>query len=280
MSDTSIDRRLLLQAAAGAVLASQGTAEAQISKSDRAKLQKAVEAGHDDTVKRLQQWIANPSIAAENRNTQGGAEYMKKLALDAGFQQAEVIATDGVPGVFATLDVGAKRWMGIYFMYDVKQFDPAEWSSPPLEAAIVERPGLGKVMIGRGAVNEKGPQSAFLAALDAFRTAVNWAVDHAWFGPQPEAVARTDRLQAFFERAGMETYPNQYRIDGTPLSADRSAGLIASNGAASLAASHPRRLAHVAALWALEPPSGRGRYYNGLLQFMAMLHASGNFRIY
>jgi acetylornithine deacetylase/succinyl-diaminopimelate desuccinylase-like protein len=47
----------------------------------------------------------------------------------------------------------------------------AEWSSPPLEARLVERPGLGTVMIGRGAVNQKGPQAAFLAALDAFRTA-------------------------------------------------------------------------------------------------------------
>ena len=28
-------------------------------------------------------------------------------------------------------------------MYDVKQFDPKEWSSPPTEAAIVDKPGLG-----------------------------------------------------------------------------------------------------------------------------------------
>jgi acetylornithine deacetylase/succinyl-diaminopimelate desuccinylase-like protein len=52
----------------------------------------------------------------------------------------------------------------------VKQFDPAEWKvAPPLEARIVERDGVGKVVIGRGAVNQKGPQAAFLAALDAFR---------------------------------------------------------------------------------------------------------------
>jgi hypothetical protein len=29
-------------------------------------------------------------------------------------------------------------------MYDVKQFDPAEWSSPPLEARLVDKPGLGR----------------------------------------------------------------------------------------------------------------------------------------
>jgi oligosaccharide reducing-end xylanase len=107
---------------------------------------------------------------------------------------------------------------------------------------------------------------------------MNWAVDQAWWGRDPQAVARTDRLQAFFERQGMENYVNQYRIDGTPLSEDRSTALIAANGAASLAASHPRRHLFVAALWSLEPPRGRWRYYNGLIQFLAMLHASGRFR--
>lgn len=111
------------------------------------------------------------SIAAENLNYPAGAEYMKALALDAGFQRAEIIETSGKPGVFATLDAGAKKTVGLYFMYDVKQFDPAEWSSPPLEARIVERPGVGKVMIGRGAVNQKGPESALLAALHAIRGA-------------------------------------------------------------------------------------------------------------
>ncbi|MEO5612332.1 MAG: M20/M25/M40 family metallo-hydrolase [Sphingomicrobium sp.] len=96
---------------------------------------------------------------------------MKKLALDAGFQQARVVATDGVPGVFATLDAGAKHTLALYFMYDVKHYDPAEWSSPPLEGRIVDRPGEGKAMIGRGAVNQKGPETAFLAALHAFKAA-------------------------------------------------------------------------------------------------------------
>src|SRR5262245_49405872 len=87
---------------------------------------------HDEAVQRLQSWIARPAIAAENRGYPEGAEYMAQLARDAGFQQATVIETDGKPGVFALLDAGAKKTVGLYFMYDVKQFDPAEWSSPPL----------------------------------------------------------------------------------------------------------------------------------------------------
>ena len=110
-----------------------------------------------------------PSIAAENLNSREGAEYMARLAREAGFQKVEILATDGKPGVFATLDAGAAKTVGLYFMYDVKQFDPAEWSSPPLEARMVDKPGIGKAIIGRGAVNQKGPESALLAALHAIR---------------------------------------------------------------------------------------------------------------
>jgi acetylornithine deacetylase/succinyl-diaminopimelate desuccinylase-like protein len=136
---------------------------------ERAALSTAVKAGHAASVKRLQDWIALPTIANMGLNHKEGAEYMRRLALDAGFQQAKVISTDGVPGVFATLDAGAPTTLAIYFMYDVKHFDPAEWSSPPLEARIVDRPGEGKAVVGRGAVNQKGPETAFLSMLHAFK---------------------------------------------------------------------------------------------------------------
>ena len=138
---------------------------------ERAALSSAVKADHDGAVKRLQDWIALPTIANMGINHKEGAEYMRRLALDAGFSQAKVITTDGVPGVFATLDAGAPTTMAIYFMYDVKHYEPAEWSSPPLEARIVDRAGEGKAIVGRGAVNQKGPETAFLAAIRAFRDA-------------------------------------------------------------------------------------------------------------
>src|SRR4051812_15888453 len=126
---------------------------------------------HAEGVARLQEWIRLPSIAAENRAPEEGCTLMMRLAKEAGFQQVTRIPTDGKPGVFATLDAGAPRTVGLYFMYDVKQADPAEWSSPPFEAALVDKPGFGKVVVGRGAVNQKGPESAFLAALHAIHGA-------------------------------------------------------------------------------------------------------------
>jgi acetylornithine deacetylase/succinyl-diaminopimelate desuccinylase-like protein len=126
---------------------------------------------HDASVQRLQTWIKQPSIAAENRGMNEGCELTMQMLRDAGFQQATKIPTDGQPGIFATLDTGAPKTLGLYFMYDVKQVDPAEWSSPPFEARIVDKAGFGKVLVGRGAVNQKGPEATFLAALHAIRGA-------------------------------------------------------------------------------------------------------------
>jgi acetylornithine deacetylase/succinyl-diaminopimelate desuccinylase-like protein len=166
-------REFLHGAAAGAAaFALRGhDADAPIFPPQQDAVLAQIAARHDATVKMLQDWIALPSIAAEDRGYPQGAEYMAQLARDAGFTQVELVPTKGKPGVFATLDAGAANSLALYFMYDVKQFDPAEWSSPPLEARLVDKPGLGKIIVGRGATNTKGPQTACLAALHAFKAA-------------------------------------------------------------------------------------------------------------
>jgi len=166
---TPLSRRTFLGTtlATGAVLAA-GRAGAA---SDRAAIYKQIEQRHDEAVQRLQAWIRQPSIAAENRGVSEGCDLTMRMLRDAGFQHVEQRPTDGQPGIFATLDAGAKRTFGLYFMYDVKQAHPEEWSSPPWEARLVDMPGLGKAVMGRGAVNQKGPQSAFIAALHAIRGA-------------------------------------------------------------------------------------------------------------
>lgn len=136
-----------------------------------AEIYAQIDKRHADAVARLQTWIRQPSIAAENRGMTEGAELLIRMLRDAGFDKAETVRTDGHPGVFATLDAGARRTVGLYFMYDVKQVEPKEWTSPPWDAALVDMPKLGKAIMGRGAVNQKGPQSALLAALHAIRGA-------------------------------------------------------------------------------------------------------------
>ena len=155
------DRHFILSGAAALALALAAAPADGVpapSNPGRDKVVAAIEADQDEAIERLRAWIALPTIANMGVNTPQGAEYMRQLALHAGFQNARLVDTGGVPGVFATLDAGARHTLAVYFMYDVKHYDPAEWSSPPLEGRIVDRPGEGRALVGRGAVNQKGPQ--------------------------------------------------------------------------------------------------------------------------
>src|SRR5579859_4198871 len=169
--DQQPDRRTFLHGAAAAAALTAIPHWAQAHPDDFAAIRAEIEKRHEEAVKRLQTWIRQPSIAAENRGMNEGCELMMQMLRDAGFSGVKKMPTDGQPGVFATLDAGAPRTMGLYFMYDVKQADPAEWSSPPFAANLVDKPGLGKVLMGRGATNQKGPEATLLAALHAFKYA-------------------------------------------------------------------------------------------------------------
>ncbi len=166
-----MDRRAFLQGVVAGAAALAWPHPAQADEHDLDAIRAQIEKRHDEAVERLQEWIRQPSIAAENRGMAEGCELTMRFLREAGFGEVTKVPTDGQPGIFATLDAGAPRTVGLYFMYDVKQVDPSEWSSPPWEAALVEKPGLGKVIVGRGAVNQKGPEAAFLAALHAIRGA-------------------------------------------------------------------------------------------------------------
>lgn len=115
---------------------------------------------------------------------------------------------------------------------------------------------------------------------DAWRTGMNIAIDHIWFGEDEWAVEQSNRWLNFFLEQGIDSYVNQYSLEGEPLSTDRSPGLIAMNAVVALAADHPQRAEFVQALWDQPIPSGRWRYYDGLLYMMALLQTSGKFTIH
>ena len=168
---SSMNRRKFLLSTASAGVASVMSKKLGAQDPEIAPITAEIRKRHNEAVQRLQQWIRQPSIAAENRGVNEGCELTMRMLREAGFNQVKKVPTEGQPGIFATLDAGAPKTLALYFMYDVKQVDPSEWSSPPWDAAIVDKPGLGKILIGRGAVNQKGPEAAFLAALHAVRGA-------------------------------------------------------------------------------------------------------------
>ena len=98
---------------------------------------------HDEAVKRLQDWIKQVSIAAEDRGYPEGADYMvaaRSRMLGSSVRNAS--RPTASRACFATLDAGAPKTIGIYFMYDVKQVDPSEW---------IPRPGMPQSSTGRSA---------------------------------------------------------------------------------------------------------------------------------
>lgn len=114
---------------------------------------------------------------------------------------------------------------------------------------------------------------------DAWRTAMNWAMDSAWWAKDARQHELSDNLLRFFASIG-EAYPNTYELDGTPTSQSSSSGLVAMNAAAALAATDPVAARYVEALWKQPAPTGKYRYYDGMLHLLALLHVSGQFKVY
>ena len=115
---------------------------------------------------------------------------------------------------------------------------------------------------------------------DAWRTLSNVAVDHAWFAADSWQVEQSNRVLDFLASQGIDAYSNQFALDGTPLSGDHSTGLVSMAAVAALAADPEKGKPFVKALWDSQIPSGKWRYYDGMLYMLGLLHLSGRFRIY
>lgn len=120
---------------------------------------------------------------------------------------------------------------------------------------------------------------------DAWRVAMNVAVDYEWFTKGDTvygkwAEEQSNRLLNFFYSEGLGKYASLYSLEGKRLVDYQSPGLVAMNAVAALAATNEHRKEFVKELWKLPIPDGPYRYYDGLLYMLGMLQVSGNFRIY
>lgn len=115
---------------------------------------------------------------------------------------------------------------------------------------------------------------------DSWRTVMNWSVDWAWWGKDVRAKALSDRIQSFFETKGLTNYGSRFTVDGNQFGNDHTTGLVAMNAVASLAATNPRSQKFVEALWNTPVPTGQWRYYDGMLYMLAVLHCSGEFKVW
>lgn len=114
----------------------------------------------------MKRWVRQRSVSAQNDGIQEMARLVMADLQSLGFKETALVPTDGHPSVWGYYDAGAPKTLAVYMMYDVQPVEPTGWSVNAFSGEVVERP-LGKVLMARGATNQKGPERAFLNALDA-----------------------------------------------------------------------------------------------------------------
>jgi acetylornithine deacetylase/succinyl-diaminopimelate desuccinylase-like protein len=125
-----------------------------------------IEQHKDEHLEQLRRWVRQPSVSAQNIGIKDMAEMVRGDFQKLGFKEAELVPTEGHPGVWGFYDAGAAKTLVVYMMYDVQPVDTAGWKVPGFEGALVDHE-YGKALMARGAVNQKGPERAFLNALES-----------------------------------------------------------------------------------------------------------------
>ena len=157
--------------------------------------------------------------------------------------------------------------------------EAAEASRQHFKDATNEKTGLGPDYSEySGAAKNDGNHGDF--RFDAWRIAANIACDYAWWAQDSWATTHANRIQSFFYDQGVDSYGNQWSLDGKNLSTDHSPGLVAMNATASLASSDKKSWSFLEDLWNISPTTGKYRYYDGCLYMMGLLHCSGKFKAY
>ncbi len=116
---------------------------------------------------------------------------------------------------------------------------------------------------------------------DAYRVALNIALDTLWFGRREETAAVTTRLQDFFHGIPADDY-RAYQLDGTPTAepAMHPVAITAVLGAASVASDSPHAAQCLRNFWNTPLRRGKRRYYDNCLYFFSLLTLGGVYRIY
>ncbi len=116
---------------------------------------------------------------------------------------------------------------------------------------------------------------------DSYRVAANVALDYEWFRGDEWERRHAETIQAFFADIDPAD-TRRYAVDGTPFDEPslHPVGLLATNAAASLAATGPIAERFVRAFWDTPLRTGERRYYDNCLYFFSLLTLSGRYRIW
>ena len=115
---------------------------------------------------RIQSVSTDPAYAAHCRTA---AEFVARDLTSLGFE-ASVRPTKGNPIVVGKAPNGSGPRVLFYGHYDVQPVDPLDlWETPPFEPRIATLPDGRKIIVARGACDDKGQVMTFVEACRAFK---------------------------------------------------------------------------------------------------------------
>ncbi len=129
---------------------------------------------------------------------------------------------------------------------------------------------------------------------DSWRVPMNIALDYSWACADKEwQQDYGHKIQNFLYDQGIDTFVDQYNVDGTQVkdtlgaggykALRHSVGLVATSATASLLCTHDKGREFVDRLWnSRHEPYEDGyfdAYYDGLLRLFSMMHLSGRYQI-
>ena len=126
-------------------------------------------------LERLFRLLAIPSVSTDpayHQSCLDAAECCAGLLRDTGFE-ARVVPTRGKPmvvGHWRGTPPATPRRVLFYGHYDVQPPEPFEaWTAPPFDPRLADDPHHGKVIVARGASDDKGQMMTFIEAARAWR---------------------------------------------------------------------------------------------------------------
>ena len=121
----------------------------------------------DAFIRRLQQFIRQPSVSTEDLGIRESAEMLASFYREAGFQEVELVETAGYPAIWAYYNAGCAKTIVSYGFFDTRPAREAGWKFPPFGGVITRMEPYGRVVVGRGTASPKGPHLCWLSAVEA-----------------------------------------------------------------------------------------------------------------